>query len=704
MIPRRLFLALSTLLPTCLAAQGEELRLPAIFADHMILQREQPAPVWGWTEAGAEVTVRFAGQTKSAVADKSGKWLVRLDKMPASMEPRTMTIASSAGDAKRTINDVLVGEVWLCSGQSNMEMPVGFVSWSGGALNYEEEIKNSSNPLIRQYLADKSYTVNQQLGGGTWSLAAPDTTGHFSAAAYFFAREIQRRLNVPVGVINASVGATPIEAWISRDALLSDPEIAEAAARQAEDLKLGEPRRRAQYLVEHAAWRERHGRTDPAAAAESRPQASVLLDTANWKTVKLPGSCAAIGARQGGVVWLRREIDLPAGDLDKLWITLPRSSDLFTAFVNGVKVHAVSVESGYGRLLHAVRPPTGLLKAGKNTLAIRMQGFLRSPGLHGESRHFRISQSHIGGQDGLPLSGEWLCQVETDYAPLPRDAAPEPRQAPGIGVHYHYTSHWFDRMIQPLAPFGIRGTLWYQGEHNVPRAEEYGRLLKLLIQDWRARWSQGDFPVAICQLPGIGPRQESSKISLLPYLREAQATALALPNTGLVNLIDTCEDGDLHPRNKQEVGRRLALLTLAKTYGMKDLVWSGPVFASLTFENSQALVRFQHAEQGLAAKALPSTYRANLRNPDSEEKPLIKPRPSSELQGFALCGEDRVWVWADAKIEGSTVRVWSDEVKKPVAVRYAWGDHPVCDLVNRAGLPAFPFRTDAFPSEASKSK
>lgn len=704
MVPPRRILPITILLLTCLDAHAAELRLPAIFADHMILQREQPVPVWGWAEAGAEITVQFAGQTKVAIAEESGKWMVMLDKLPASREPRTITIASAADGTKRTIHDVLVGEVWLCSGQSNMEMPVGFVPWSGGVLNYEEEIRNSANPLIRQYLVDKKFTVDQQLGAGIWSIAAPDTTGSFSAAAYFFAREIQQRLNVPVAVVNASVGATPIEAWISREALLADPEIADIAAKQADDLKLGEPRRRAQYLADHAAWREQYGRTDPGPSVESHPQASVSMDTSDWKTVTLPGSCAAVGARHGGVVWLRRDIELPACNLDELWITLPRSSDVFTAFLNGVKVHTVSVESGYGRPLHAIRSPKKLLKAGKNVVAIRMQAFLRSPGLSGNLQHFRISKSHIGGLDGFPLDGDWLCQVETEYAPLARGAASEPRQASGIGVHYHYTSHWFDRMIQPLVPFGIRGALWYQGEHNVLRAAEYGKLLKMLIQDWRARWSEGDFSFEVCQLPAIGPHSEKPTGSLLAELREAQTTALALPNTGIVNLIDTCEDGDLHPRNKQDVGQRLARLALAKTYGLKEFAASGPTFASMTMENGQAVVRFHHADQGLMAKPLPATYRANLRKPDGEVKPLMKPRPNSELQGFALCGADRVWVWADAKIEGSTVRVWSDEVKSAIAVRYGWDDHPVCNLTNDAGLPAFPFRTDRFPSESTKSK
>jgi sialate O-acetylesterase len=697
-----IFIAL--LLAPLTVLHGAELKLAAMFSDHMVLQRDLPVPIWGWTDAGMEVTVEFAGQKKIATADKTGKWSLKLDPMSASAEPSVMAISSSVGDVKRTITDILVGEVWLCSGQSNMEMPVGFVPWSGGALNYEEEIRNSANPLIRQYLVDKQFKVDQQLGGGAWSIAAADTTGSFSATGYFFAREIQKRLKVPVAIINASVGATPIEAWISRDALLADFEIAEVAARQAEDVKFGEPRRRAQYLAEHAAWREKYGRSDPAASAENPAQAAVAIDTSDWKSVTLPGSCAALGGRSGGVAWFRREIELPAGDLDALWITLPRVSDVFTAFVNGVKVHSATVETGYGRLLHAVRPPKGLLKTGKNVIAIRMQAFLRSPGFNNDTRHFCISKSHIGGEDGFPLSGEWRCQIESEYAALPRGGEPEPRQASGIGVHYHYTSTWFDRIIQPLVPFGIKGVLWYQGEHNVPRASEYGKLLRMLIQDWRTRWSEGDFPFEICQLPGNGALLEKPSEKSWPELREAQTSALALPNTRLANLIDTCEDGDLHPRNKQEVGRRLALIALAKTYGVRELAWTGPVFDSVKFENGKAILRFQHAEEGLVAQALPATYKANLRKPDGEEKPLIKPRPNSELQGFAICGEDRAWVWADAKIEGTTVIVWSDEVKQPIAVRYAWADHPVCNLYNKAGLPAFPFRTDKFPGLKEKNK
>lgn len=686
------------------AVARAEVTLPAIFSDHMVLQRGQPVPVWGWSSAGATVTVSFADQRKKVIADQSGKWSTKLDPMPASAEPRAMIVESSGGGAKRTVNDVLVGEVWLCSGQSNMEMPVGFQPWSGGVLNYEEEIRNSANPLIRQYLADKQFKVDQRVGSGAWAAAAPETAGSFSAAGYFFARELQNRLKVPVAIINASVGATPIEAWISRDALLADPAIAEIAAKQADDVKFGEPRRRAEYLTAHAAWREKFGRTDPAAAIENPPQAAVAADTGGWKPVTLPGSSAVLGCRNGGIVWLRREFELPEGDLDALWITLPRSSDVFTAFVNGVKVHSVTVESGYGRLLHAMRPTKGLMKPGKNVLAIRMQSFLRSPSFNHDTRRFRISKSHIGGEDGLPLAGEWRGWVEAEHPALPRGAETEPRQASGIGVHYHYTSVWFDRMIQPLAPFSIKGALWYQGEHNIIRAPEYGKLLRMMIQDWRARWGAGEFPFKICQLPGNGLLMEKPADKYWAELREAQATALALPNTCLVNLIDTSEDGDLHPRNKQEVGRRLALSALAKTYGVNDLAWSGPVFDFMQVANGKVILHFKSSGDGLVAKALPATYKANLRKSDGDLKPLPKPSPNSELQGFAICGADRVWVWANAKIAGSAVEVWSEKVKEPLAVRYAWADHPVCNLYNAAGLPAFPFRTDTFPRTAVLQK
>jgi sialate O-acetylesterase len=301
------------------------------------------------------------------------------------------------------------------------------------------------------------------------------------------------------------------------------------------------------------------------------------------------------------------------------------------------------------------------------------------------------------------MNGEWLCKVETEFKPLPQDAEKCPVAPQKAVLHWQPVPAQYNAMLHPLIPYGIKGVAWYQGESNVGNPR-YKKHLGILIKDWRKRWGIGDFPFYICQLPGFGNRKDVPEDSAWARCREVQASMLELPNTGIANLIDTCEDGDLHPLNKQDAGYRLALVALANTYGFKNLDWCGPVFASMKIQNNKAIITFSNADDGLAARELPATCKTSLRKPDSEMKQLVKPSPNSQLQGFALCGEDRNWVWADAKIDGTTVVVWSDKVPKPVAVRYAWADHPVCNLYNKAGLPAYPFRTDTLPFDTTTNK
>lgn len=719
----------------CPSVLFSQLKLPAIFSDNMVIQRDKPVPVWGWADTGAEVTVEFAGQKKTATADTNGSWRVILEPKKANSKPQVMTIRTvppkqdeaaknvkaakkspiAAGPEEMTIKNVLVGDVWLCSGQSNMEMPVGYVSWTGGALNYEEEINKSANPLLRQFNVVHDFRMNRQTLAGTWSAADKNTTSNFSATGYFFAREIQKSLKIPVAIITAAVGATPIEAWISREKLLSDPHIADLAAKQAVDVTVGGKRRNAEYLVAHAAWREKYGRIDPGAPASSNAMAAVTTDTSDWNPVTIPGSSLKVGARHGGITWFRREVEMPAADTDGLWITLPGIRDFLAVYFNGVKLLTTSVDQGR-RLLYAAKLPKHLINSGKNVLAIRLQTYSGAGTIGGRTEHFRISKSHVGGNNGIPLAGEWLCKVETEYAPYPKGAEREPTEAPGIGVYYHYTSGWFDHLIAPLAPYSVAGFVWYQGEHNGGRPSEYRKLLGLMVEDWRQHWGKDDLPFVICQLPDIGQRTEKpgAEEDGWVLIREAQQkAAIELSHVSTVNLLDTCEDGELHPRNKQEVGRRAALMALANVNGDHSVVACGPMYEAMTLKGNKAVIKFKNADGGLVVKKLPATYKVNLTKPELGEKPLVLPSPNSEVQGFAIYGAaplaeggtSNQWVWADAKIvSDSTVEVSSDKVIKPMAVRYAWEQHPVCNLCNKAGLPAYQFRTDKFPTGEAVKK
>lgn len=675
-----------------------EVVLPAMFSDHLVLQRERPVPVWGGGEAGAEITVRFAGQSKTATVDAAGRWRVVLDPLTASSEPREMLV----GD--KVIRDVLVGEVWLCAGQSNMAMTVdGKTAWLhvGGVANAKEVVRESAHPLLRQFLVEwKTNTQPQEKCLGQWTVAGPETTANFSATGYFFARELQQRLQVPVGILNASFGGSSVEGWTSREALAagSDAEFVTKMNQLIDDYDHHE-QRIASYLGAMAKWEASHQRSDPNGTDDDPERAAMSVDLTNWRPVMLPASLAKLDCPHGGVVWLRREIDVP-NEFGTQWrFDFPACRANYALFLNGAKIFqatGVDAQSSRGQ-----RPTfgKGVAKVGKNIVTIKLHGHSGASGI------LPGAFSIVPFNPKFPtesLAGEWLCSVEQQFPPLPKNAEPMP-VAPVKGtLHWMPVPSQFNGMLHPLIPYAVRGAAWYQGESNVG-SPRYAKHLQILIGDWRRRWAQNDFPFYVCQLPGFGERKLEPSDSKWAECREMQSSVRDLDDAHLVNLIDTCEDGDLHPLNKQEVGRRLALAALANTYRVQDIAWCGPVFESLKIEDGKAIVRFKHAAGGLVAKPLPADFPPNLRQPDRPRKPLVLPSPGSELQGFAISElrsqpdgtQKPQWVNAQARIDGARVIVWSDSVKRPRAVRYAWADHPVCNLYNTAGLPAFPFRTHA---------
>jgi len=682
-----------------------ELKMPGMFSDNMVLQRDKPVPVWGWAEQGAEVTVEFAGQKKTAkVAGTNGEWRVTLDPMLANSRPQTMTVTSSNLESEISnlkFTNVLIGDVWLCSGQSNMEMPVGYVSWTGGALNYEEEIKRSANPLIRQFRVEwdrRGYSP--KYGDGTWLTAGPETTEKFSATGYFFARELQKKRKVPVAIIHASQGATAIEWWMSREAMLADPECRKQVEAQTEDSKFGQFRRLKEWAAKHEVWEEKYGRKEEGVKGAIQDWTAASPDQSGWKNVSLPGSTAGLGCRSGGVMWLKREVELPAACTNGAHFWMGGAGDVFSVFVNSVPCGSASLTNGYGRRIYAFWIPKGVARAGRNVVAFRARSFLGVPSFRGNADQFKIKS---GGSE-TALAGEWLAKVETEFAVLPRGADARPVMENGPGIHYYYTALKFDWVIRPLIPYALSGVVWYQGEHNAGRPAEYRKLLGLMVADWRQHWGSDDLPFVICQLPDIGQRMDKpgAEEDGWVLIREAQQkAAIELSHVSTVNLLDTCEDGELHPRNKQEVGRRAAVMALANVYGDHSVVGSGPTFEAMRIEKEKAVITFKNTNGGLVARKLPATYKVNLCKPELGEKPLVLPSPKSEVQGFAVYGSaplveggtSNQWVWADAKITSdSTVEVWSDKVAQPLAVRYAWEQHPVCNLYNKDGLPAYQFR------------
>ena len=523
-----------------------DLKLASVFTDHMVLQRDKPVPVWGWAKAGGNVSVEFAGQTKMTTADASGKWLVKLDAMPASTEPRVLKVN------QLVFTDVLVGEVWLCSGQSNMGSPVGAVR------NAADEVSKANYPAIR-LLKVKNRGALEPLTDveGRWAVCTPENIKQiepgvgFSAVAYFFGRGLHLATGMPVGLIQSAWGGTSAEQWISITGLQRDPR-----------------------LSSHVEVYKRRVQTLPAQLAAFEKQKAEY------------------------------------------------------------------------------------------------------------EKQQKLFQEH---QPGVAAP-----------KPLPRYAPGDDGNAP---------SALNNGMIAPLVPFAIAGAIWWQGENHTnqfARAAEYELLFRALITDWRAQWQQ-DFPFYFCQLANYKEKSVTPTESAWAVVREAQRAALTLPNTGMAVLIDLGEAEDVHLRSKQEVGDRLARIALAKSYGQRDVSWTGPIYRSMKVEGDKIRLTFDPVGGDLVARELPATYVVNVSR--NETRPLVRNRAGSPLEGFAICGADRKWVWADAKVEGDSVVLSSPEVKEPVAVRYAWAINPAtANLVNGAGLPASPFRTDDFPPATLKGK
>jgi len=622
--------------------------LPKLFGAHMVLQRGRPLPVWGWAAPGEKVTVQFDKQTRTAITGKDGRWMLKLDAEAAGGPYRLLV----KGENSVVIDDVLVGEVWLCSGQSNMEMPIA--GW-GRVKNYQQEIAGADYPQIRQFLVAKAVSPvpKDDVAGGDWKVCSPLTAGDFTAAGYFFARELYKRLHVPVGLINSTWGGTMIETWISRGALESSDEFRSIMAAITPEKIEAQIRGKADAL--------RRAVVNLQGSYDSHPDTehwkNVDFDDTRWPMMKLPGLWE--GQHLGfedldGLVWFRRVVMVDDADAGKRGVLkIGKVDDSDETFVNGVKVgetrNKYTEERNY--VIGA-----GILRAGKNVIAVRVEDDGGGGGIYGDTAEMKLTV----GDHTLPLAGDWRFRVEEMY---------------GIGSGSDpngYPTLLFNAMIRPLVPFGMRGVIWYQGEANTGRAYEYRLSFPLLIRDWRAQWGEGDLPFYYVQLSSWhGDGGDSRKGSTWAELREAQAMTLALPNTGMATTTDIGDVQDIHPKNKQEVGRRLAAIALANVYG-RGGEYCGPQYESMRVDGHVIRLKFRHMGGGLVTH-------------DS----------SGVLKGFEIAGADRQFYQARAFIDGDEVVVGSDSVDSPAAVRYGWADNASdANLFNKDGYPATPFRTD----------
>jgi sialate O-acetylesterase len=630
--------------------------LHPLFSDHMVLQRGARFPVWGWTTPGSRVTVEMRGKEMTTVADARGKWLTRLGPFDAG-GPFTLTIK---GPRTVTLNDVLVGDVWLASGQSNMEMGVTQVN------DAKAEVARADYPLIRLFQVPKVAAASpRETVNARWLVCNPTNVaaggwGGFSAVAYFFGRRLHKELNVPVGLIHSSWGGTAAEGWVSPEALSELREFA-PALNDLEKTWADSTRPPAEYDKALDDW---WAENDPGSAAKNS-WADSSFDASDWKRMRLPRFWEDAGlAGFDGVVWFRKTFELPSEWAGRdLILSLGPVDDRDTTFVNGARVGSLSQWDAP----RSYRVAASLLKPGTNTIAVRVLDTGVGGGIYGRPEQLKIEPADgVGAMAPISLAGEWGYRASVALADLKTQPPPQGGNDFGVPVIR------YDGMIAPLLPFAIKGAVWYQGETNVGRAAQYERVMATLIRDWRARFESGDFPFLVVQLANYLERRDAPVDSEWARLREAQLhISRNVPRSGLAVTIDIGDAKDIHPKNKQEVGERLALVALARVYG-RDLEYSGPTFRSMKIEGARARLSFDHASGGLVSKGV------------------------GRLKGFAIAGEDGRFHWADAYVEGEQVVVSSPEVKRPFAVRYAWADNPDADLYNRAGLPASPFRTDEF--------
>ncbi|MGC2399134.1 MAG: sialate O-acetylesterase, partial [Acidobacteriaceae bacterium] len=614
-----------------------------IFADNMVLQRNKENTIWGWSDPGDTVRVRIGDKTASGTASENHRWQVRIHP-PAAGGPYTVSIT---GHRTIELRNVLVGDVWLCGGQSNMVFSLH------GALNGDEEVKKANYPDIRFFtVAQHAAYHAAEIPNGSWQVVSADTAGRLSAVAYYFARRVQQDIHVPIGLVVDAVGGTPAETWTSaaglRSLKLYDEPLAELARLTAQNGPAY-----GNYVMH---WYDQYD-----LGLKGDWDEPGLSDT-SWKTVTLQNAFEVLDVSDTPVVvWFRKEITLPnpvpAG---RAMLYLGVVDRMDTAYVNGKEVGS----SAWVENPRAYTIPPDLLKPGRNVVAIRVfktkspGGFLSKP----EEIHLAL-----GEKTNIPLTGTWKAEIGIDARP------PHP-----LPLSYEnwpvVPSVLYEGMLAPVAPLSITGAIWYQGEANAVRGYEYRKVLPVMIADWRKLFAQGDFPFYVVSLPAFKQRSNAPEDGdEWAEIRESQAiTAAAVSHSCLAVTIDTGESGNIHPKDKTAVGGRLAFCALAKYYD-KKIAYAGPTVTKVDRPAGAIRLHYAHTDGGLVSKG-----------------PLV--------DEFQIAGEDRKWVWADARIHGDTILVSSPRVPHPKEVRYAWQANPPATLYNEAGLPAVPFRSDKWPA------
>jgi sialate O-acetylesterase len=635
------------LLLLCCSCTYAQLKLARIFGDHMVLQRGKSLPVWGWAAKNEKIRLQFHGKTYGVKADKEGRWQVTMDPVPAG-GPYVLHIQGQK--EKLDIADILIGEVWICSGQSNMEWPLVQTE------NAAAEIRAAEYPNIRQFAInhDVSFKPLSDFKDGKWESCSPQTAPHFTAVGYYFAKEIHQKTGVPVGLIHSSWGGSQLESWLSQEGI----EGASFLSNYTMPKSWEEADAHLLQLIEKRILPVGQPRPD---ASKEKEYLKPGYDVSPWFNGRAPDAWdwQGIWAFRGTGYMAKTFVldSLQAAAEARLSIGINNSP--YQLYVNGQLV-----EEATRSQVRTVVLPKGILYSGKNTLIIR------------QGAHNHNAMGIQGNKEDLylQLGGEKISLAGEGWKLMPSFTAP-------------YTfGHWmnnaacllYNAMIHPLVPYALQGVLWYQGESNASRAYQYRQSFPLLIEDWRKKWKD-DFSFYFVQLSSYGKNQDSNEGSNWAELREAQAMTLSLPKTAMAITLDIGNALDIHPRNKKDVGLRLAAQALSKVYG-KIQVCEGPLYESMGLEGEKVVLHFGQIGSGLVAR---DRY--------------------GYLKAFEIAGEDKLFYPAKALVRGNEVVVWHEQVSKPVAVRYGWSDAPTdANLYNKEGFPAAPFRTDKWPAKTEK--
>lgn len=648
----RLLILSIVLISSSVSVRGT-IKLPGLVSDGMVLQRDSKIIIWGWASPGEKVQIKFNKKTAGTVTDAGGNWKIVLPAMKAG-GPYNMELK---GKNTVIINDILIGDVWFCSGQSNMVLNMERVK-----EKYPQDIAGADFPEIRNFFiptASDVTTVHKDLPAGKWISASPENVLGFGAVTFFFARSIYKEYKVPIGIINSSVGGTPIEAWTSEEGLKEFPQLI-SRIEQLKDTSWLNPVIRASKRLSESS---QVSRLNPRSIDKGTSGPVTWYDIAyvpeGWHKFWLPGYWDDQGVRGlNGVVWFRKEVNIPAsmtGMPAKLF--LGRIVDADNVYVNGVLSGSVTYQYPPRRY----NLPSGLLKPGKNIIVVRVTNNSGKGGFVPDKPYWLVA-----GSDTIDLRGEWIYKVGQVFRPV----VPEPAIASPVISMQNEPTGLYNTMVAPLISYRIKGILWYQGESNTGKPQEYGKLLPALINDWRYKWQQGNIPFLYVQLPNFMEVQYLPSESRWAELRFSQLKTLYVANTAMAVAIDAGEWNDIHPLGKKVVGERLALAAQKLAYGNDKIVYSGPKFKSAVRVADSIKIVFDHVGSGLITKG------------------------GGDLNYFAIAGADRKFVWAEARIQNNNVVVWSNEIKNPLYVRYAWADNPEgANLFNIEGLPASPFET-----------